>query len=482
MMLSCRQLRLFFLLLVAFFPLFLFAVFGPAPRMAAAGTVTPSAPPVNPFGAVEAYYRPAEAADLGLSWDRIIFEWRLFQPDSPNDWDTSYVPENQLQDAADAHREVIGLIKNAPHWATGTDLFGALPLGVDKPFDDPANLFGTFVTRLVNYYSTRWHIHHWIIYNEPDIRPEENSFFEFSGTEADYYQVLKTAYLAAHAADPQAVIHLAGTTWWQDVIHKRLLWLERMLRIALKDPDAAAHGLFFDVLSIHVYGDTKLVWKMTVQLASLPAFLGYPKPIWIDEMNAHLTSDGDWQVPNSPHPVSLDQQAAFVIQGSALGLALGAQGIAIYHLYEDADPKLAGSNAGLGLIRFDGSYRPAYYAYRTVVANFSGTTKAERVSTNGVTNVVLHQADKTVSVLWNETNKPITVRVPIEHSPRVVSMFGALLPFSTVATSVVSKEFTLPPCIGECLIQGEPRLLITSGTKPPALYMFDSKGHAVSLN
>ena len=481
MMVQCRS-RLFFSSLASLFLLVCLAMINPAPRVAVAATATPSALQSNPFGAVEAYYRPAEAADLGLSWDRIIFEWRLFQPDSASDWDTSHVPDNQLQDAADAHREVIGLIKNVPHWATGTNLFGALPLGVDKPFDDPANLLGTFVTRLVTYYSTRWHIHHWIIYNEPDIRPEENTFFEFSGTEADYYQVLKTAYLAAHAADPQAVIHLAGTTWWQDVIHKRLLWFERLLRVALKDPEARTHGLFFDVLSVHVYGDTSLVWKMTHQFDSLATSMGYSKPIWIDEMNAHLTSDGNWQLPDAEHPVSLDQQAAFVMQGSALGLALGAQGIAIYHLYEDADPKQAGSNDGLGLIRYDGSYRPAYYAYRTVIANFSGTTRADRFSTNGVTDIVLHQSDKTVSVLWNETANPIQVRVPIQYSPRMVSMLGTLMPFANSGTAAVSNEFTLPACSGECLIQGEPRLLITSGTTPPAVYMLDSKGKPVRLN
>jgi hypothetical protein len=453
-------------------------------RSVTAATPAPNATvlPVNPFGAVEAYYRPSEASDLGVSWDRIIFEWRLFQPNSATDWDTSHVPDNDLQDAADAHREVIGLIKNAPHWATGSALFGATSLGIDKPFDDPANLFGTFVTRLVAYYSTRWHIHHWIIYNEPDIRPEENTFFEFSGTEADYYLVLKTAYMAAHTADPDAVIHLAGTTWWQDVIHKRQLWLERLLRIALKDPDAARYGLFFDALSIHVYGDTNLVWKMTLQLASLPASMGYPKPIWIDEMNAHLTSDGNWQLPSSAHPVSLDQQAAFVVQGSALGLTLGAQGIAIYHLYEDADPNQAGSNAGLGLIRNDGTYRPAYYAYRAVVSNFSSTIKAERLSAQGVTDIVLHQADKTVSVLWNETSQPIKIRIPMQNSPRIVSMLGKLLPFDNAVSSGVSNELTLPACIGECLIQGEPRLLISSGTTPPAVYMLDSKGRVMRLN
>jgi len=426
---------------------------------------------VNPFGAVEAYYRPAEAAELGLGWERIVFDWNTLQPNGPEDWDTSHIPDVWLQNALDAQREVVGLIKNAPHWATGSDLLGAPPLGADRPIDDPANVFAAFVIKLVNAYGPRWHIHHWIIYNEPDIRPADTDQFEFSGDETDYYHLVKTAYLAAHRADPQAVIHLAGTTWWQDVIHHRMLFLERFFRVAMQDPTAAAHGLYFDVVSVHVYDQTELVWNMTNQLANLPASMGFPKPVWIDELNARPTQDGSWQVNNPEHPVTLDQQAAFVVQASALALAAGVKRIAIYRLYDDvdtADPSAA-INAGWGLIRHDGTYRPAFSAWQTVIREFTGTPHARRVSNRGVTIVALSQAGRTVTVVWNETDAPITVHTPHTPDGKLLSALGIPLDLLPVAKGY-QDQFLLPPCADPCVIEGEPRLLITSGSTPPAIY------------
>ena len=79
------------------------------------------------IGAVESFFRPDDAVEAGVGFERIIFEWRYFQPNGPDDWDTSSVPDKWLTDARLGGRSVIGLIKNAPHWATGSDLLGAPP-------------------------------------------------------------------------------------------------------------------------------------------------------------------------------------------------------------------------------------------------------------------------------------------------------------------------------------------------------------------
>src|SRR5262249_42139883 len=93
----------------------------------------------NPFGAVESYQRPSDAAEAGVGWDRVIFEWRYFQPNGPDDWDTSSIPEQWLKDAQSSGRMIVGLVKNAPNWATGSTLLGANPKGLDLPIDDPQN-------------------------------------------------------------------------------------------------------------------------------------------------------------------------------------------------------------------------------------------------------------------------------------------------------------------------------------------------------
>src|SRR5258707_13449516 len=105
----------------------------------------------TPIGAVESYYRPDDAAEAGVGFERIIFEWRYLQPNGPDDWDEKYIPEQWLRDAQTGKRMVVGLLKNAPAWATGSTLLGAAPTGLDLQIDYPHNYWPPFVTKLVAY-------------------------------------------------------------------------------------------------------------------------------------------------------------------------------------------------------------------------------------------------------------------------------------------------------------------------------------------
>src|SRR5262249_36884643 len=207
-------------------------------------------------------------------------------------------------------RIVVGLIKNAPKWATGSKLLGATPRGLDLPLDYPNNYWAAFIRKLTQYYSTHHGgIHHWIIYNEPDIRPngEMDNFFEFAGTIQEYYKLLKAAYQVAHATDPEAVIHLAGLSYWEDVHAGRPQYLERLLRVMMGDPEARKNNLFFDVLTVHVFAGTDWVWFITRLFKRFPEKFGYPKPVWIDELNILLTKDDGYPYVGNRWPlVTLD--------------------------------------------------------------------------------------------------------------------------------------------------------------------------------
>src|SRR5579859_6647435 len=69
-------------------------------------------PQQSRIGAVESFFRPDDAVEAGVGFERIIFEWRYFQPNGPDDWDTSSVLDKWLSDARLGGRSVIGLIKN----------------------------------------------------------------------------------------------------------------------------------------------------------------------------------------------------------------------------------------------------------------------------------------------------------------------------------------------------------------------------------
>ena len=438
----------------------------------------------TPIGAVESYYRPDDAVEAGVGFERIIFEWRYLQPNGPDDWYENYIPAQWLSDAKQGKRRVIGLLKNAPAWATGSTMLGATPRGLNLPIDDPNKYWAAFVKKLVLYYGPKWNIHDWIIYNEPDIRPENTQYFEFAGSVRDYYNVVKVAYKAAHAADPQVLIHLAGLTYWQDVTYNRNYYLERFLRTAYADPEGRKNNLFFDVLSVHIFQSTDNVWYITQLFKHLPETLGFSKPVWIDEMNALINNDGDWPVTSGYAPVSLDQQASFIIQGTALALAAGAERVQVYRMFDnDVHP----GYEAWGLVRGDGTRRPGYYALKTASEYFRNSSKVERIRNNFATMVVFTQPDRTVYVVWNRTLRaPIYVQFPVdieldsETQVRTVSQIGeesalspnnvkALLPdnASSVQAADGSYKLLLPPCISDCEIEGEPRIVVQAGPPRP---------------
>jgi hypothetical protein len=421
------------------------------------------------IGAVEAYYRPEEAAEANLGSERIIFEWRNFQPDGPQDWVTNSIPAKWIENANKNGRIVVGLIKNAPNWATGSHLFGATPKGLELPLDDPNNYWAAFVRKLTQYYST-FHggVHHWIIYNEPDIRPnaEKDNFFEFAGTIQEYYKVLKTAYKVAHATDSKAVIHLAGLTYWHDIAAVRPLYLERLLRIMTSDPEARENNLFFDILTVHAFNSTHWVWFITRRFKLLTEGFGYPKPVWINEMNALVTKDDGYPYVQNRRPqVTLDDQARFIIQGTALGLAAGADQVQVYKLFDNDM-----TYEPWGVIRGDGTPRPSYYALKTASEYFGNTISAQRVKNSYATMVTLAQVDKTIYVMWSMKRFPVTLRVNAAAGTSKVQLVSKVGEVTDVPRSKAMHgyyEFKLEPCTGSCEIDGEPIILIQPGTPQP---------------
>ena len=312
------------------------------------------------FGVVEAYYRPEEAAALGASWERIIFAWDCFQPRSPRDFVTTCIPEDYLANAAAADREIVGLIKSTPAWASDSGTPGGVPHGIDLPYDDPDNLFGAFVARVVDYYSARG-IHKWIILNEPDIRPGEG-IVEFEGEVDDYAALLKTAYQAIKAADPAAHVQIAGMTWWYDRNARRAPYLRRLLSVLYADPQAQAHDYYFDGITLHIYFTT---WTIEpILLANLQILRDFglqDKEIWLAEYNASPRRDPEARI-ETMFDISLGQQADFIVQASAIALALGVDRMAVYRLYDN--DFVPGEHEPWGLVRGDGSLRPAFYAYQ----------------------------------------------------------------------------------------------------------------------
>jgi hypothetical protein len=349
------------------------------------------------FGVVEAYYRPEEAAELGATWERIIFAWDCFQPRGERDFVTTCVPQEYLDNAAAANREIVGLIKGTPAWASDSGSPGAVPDGLELPFDDRDNLFGAFVTRLAAYYGTRG-IHNWIILNEPDIRQGEG-IVEFDGEVADYANLLKVAYRAIKTEDAQAHIQIAGMTWWYDRTARRVPYLRRLLSTLAADPDAAANNNYFDGITLHIYFTTWTVWPILMANVEILREFGLQqKDIWLAEFNASPRRDPEARI-ETMFNVSLEQQADFIVQASAIALAAGVDRMAVYRLYDN--DFVPGVQEPWGLVRTDGSLRPAFYSYQQVIARFTGARSIQRFTIPEAELITFSFPERTVYAMWS---------------------------------------------------------------------------------
>jgi hypothetical protein len=202
------------------------------------------------------------------------------------------------------------------------------------------------------------------------------------------------------------------------------------------------------------------------------------KPIWLTETNCPIYNDR--AAPIEPHHhITTSEQAGFLIQAVALARAAGYQRIGWYAM-QDVDPR-TGIADRWGLVRADGSPRPAYRAFRVASQYLAGTQVVARVaSVANVTRVIVDDPEQhtRAQVVWRSAGGPRTVIIaPSASNAHLLDAQG----FSTPATRVgAGWEVPLPPVrVAEAFDPpgfqslGDPILLVetdvhtTSGT--PAL-------------
>ncbi|MEM6282095.1 MAG: hypothetical protein AAF787_07875 [Chloroflexota bacterium] len=435
-----------------------------APTVSAQQTPTDIQQKNNPFGIVEGFWFPEMTCDLGVGWERIIFDWAQHQPEGPTDWFTLNVDDRWLKAANQCNREVVALLKNTPAWATSGIPGAGIPNGLYLPVDDPDNHWANFVRQSASYYAPRG-VNRFIIWNEPDISRETYGF-EFEGELEDYFQMVRVASIAAKQGNPAAEIHLAGTTYWHDRNEGRRVYLDRLLERITQDEDAAAHGYYFDAISLHIYFRTDSVYDIVNEARQLLDSYGLEdKAIWINETNAPPTQDPEWPVNRPVFQYTLEQQAAFVMQGAALGKAAGAERIAVYKLY---DQQLPEGGETFGILRpADQSTRPAFDAWQTVNTLFYDVESAARFSTETADSVVMTMHDDGIAVaLWSRDGEDRQITITADAG----TVYGHLDGSTPVDTFEGETTLTLPAanCNGDdpeipCPVGGAPVIVMVNG-------------------
>jgi hypothetical protein len=441
------------------------------------------------FGAVQSIHNPERAAQAGVQWERLVFPWSLIQPDGPTSWADGYFSDQHIAQEAARGIQLVGVAVYTPAWATTprTPRPSNVPRNLYLPFDDPQNYWGQFMFRLAERY--RGQIDTWIVWNEPD-RYTDSFAYTWDGSVADTYQLVKVAAQAVRKANPTAKIGLPGMTYWWDKEGGRAQYLSRLLAVASADPTAAANGYFFDIVVVHQYANPLNNYAAVLVFQKALALHGLQRPIWIGESNV-VPSDDPIGPAANPFSATMGQQAAYIIQAFALARASGVERMSVYKLV-DEQPEGAGEL--YGLVRNDGSVRPAFAAYQTAVQYFGRPTRAwytwegasepptaeevERLLQSNanrtqwvwpaaVNRVVLERGSERVSVIWNASPQPVTARIPaVGTSAMVVDKFGRDTGEVVAQNGQYSLE--LPPSSNNSdprdpslyLVGGDPRLLV----------------------
>lgn len=407
-------------------------------------TTTPE-PPVGEkdsfFGIVQALDYPEMAVAAGVNWERLLVWWSAFQPDGPEQWkEDGWLSREVLEEERARGIEPVGIVLHTPPWAARLDGDPAIspPHNLELPFDDPGNYWGQFMARLARDYAGV--VDTWIVWNEPE--------FCWTGTVAEFAQLQRVAYKAIKAANPGATVILTGTTYWQDHERGRPLFLERLLEELAKDPEAQVNGFYFDAVAVHQYGNSLNCYTVPVLYRRILESYGLDKPIWINESNMVPYDDPLKPLMRGGLRATMEEQANYMIQSAALARAAGVERYAIYKLL-DEEPQ---DEQYYGLVRNDGTPRPAYTAYQVAIRELSNVEDAQYFWSNSATpptedevtallastssrvqfvwpgalnGVRMRRGQDRVTVLWNAGAAPLEVAVPSSvQAATIIDKYG----------------------------------------------------------
>lgn len=391
------------------------------------------AAPNSRFGVVDAFQYPQQRAASGAGWERVELWWNEIQPvDAGQHLPPQTISDAQLQTELSAGMQVVGLLGNPPAWATRN---GSTPANLDLPVDDPRNVWAAFVRYMVTTYAGR--INQWIIWNEPDI-PAGVPGSTWAGTVQEYYQLVKDAAEVAKSIDPNEQIIVAGTTYWVDVTRHQPLFIDQFAAAAAKDPTAAANDFYFDAVDLHVYSRASDVLHIAQVYRQTLQSHGIVKPLWLSESNAAPYDDP--ATPRSPDLMhdTLTEQANFVIEAFAYGLAAGIERLSIYRMADEpSDP-----SGPWGLLHYDGTPRPAFQAFRTAVHEFSGASTVQYSEQPYLATLSYDLGANKAWLFWATGNAPVTGSAPL------VGNAAVLIDKNGAGSAVTLPQSGVQPALG----------------------------------
>jgi hypothetical protein len=304
-----------------------------------------------------------QIAEAGIQFVRMDFNWDLVEQAKGEFYFDAF--DYIVKELRARNIQVLAIPGSSARWASsgsGSDFNVHPPRSTDE--------FGSFVGHVVEHYDgPEPKISCYEIWSEENI----TQFWRPKPDPADYVELLKASYYAAKYADPRCCVVLGGLAGngvdmgWEPTESKN--FLQRVY-------DNGGKG-FFDVAAIHPY-----VYPVPASsaLKTLQRFVDATravikrnhddKPLWITEIG--------WSTfPNAWNNPTVSEEEVVVWLTKVYAELTGVDKI-FWHNFRDIgyNPDLdrfwgySGDNVEhhFGLTRSDGTPKPAYYAYKKVIA------------------------------------------------------------------------------------------------------------------
>lgn len=331
----------------------------------------------------------ADFDELGIRWIRSNIPWKNFQPEDPRvvGEEASYNWKGVDAFAATMNNTrwvdrfaIVCQISNVPDWATKNITPGDGPIPLPFDLQCFANAAGALAKRL---YGTA---HVFEIQNSPNIGKKgaahgDNLICDWPVPDPyGYAQLLKLVHPAIHAARPKAVVLIGGIGGTRNVEHERIAadeFLEGIYGAGGKDA--------FDGVSYHPYSQPVL--PCAAGDAICAANLDYVNRVknpygmtngWTRMLNARevMVANGDdtkqiWitEFGGPTDSLTEEEQSDLLVAGATRASQYEWTRIFNWFTYTDGnnDTVEVGGNS-MGLIRRDGTRKPAFDAYKTLIA------------------------------------------------------------------------------------------------------------------
>lgn len=397
------------------------------------------------------------AAEYGARINRFSFDWQKVEKESGS-FDFT-VPEAFVSSDAAHSMLTIATLEHTPFWATSAvtkNPTNQVPSGLSLAFDDPQNTWGQFVLAAARHFRGR--IAYYEVWNEPDLY---NSL-GWAGSQTDFFQLLKVAYLAIKSADPNAQV-ITGS------LNYNPTWLNSVFAADRADPQAAANNFYFDAVGIHSYGRAAGIYDLSHTAQTVLARAGIAgKPVIATELGVPIYDDP----PITPQGLVAtgDEAASYIIESAASALAGGVDHLLYYRASDVGEPGY------WGMFKYGGAARKTAAAFKVVAQYFTNVTGAQLTSGDPITRVELDEGQQHVTVLWNNAPRdaPVTIYQRNAAGGSLIDNVGHVTPIRSDQSGYY--HITIPAATNnrggnasDFLIGGGPYLLVESGPYVPTL-------------